>query len=374
MITPELTVIIPTLNEVKNIRTCVNELVCVLMAEVKNFEILIVDDNSTDGTLDVIRDLMAVYPQVHLLVRLKEHGLSRSVVDGFKYAAGKYFVVMDADGQHPIDRIPIMYHKMVDGPWLMRPDIVIGSRYVPGGEIRNWGWGRRLISYGAMGLSRIFFPNLTDPASGFFAVRREVTQSPDIRPTGYKILIEILGKGRYQKVEEIPFSFGLREHGSSKLKVKTILEYVEELTNLFAYSLVHKEAPVHKELARICKFMVVGVSGIVVNMGLLALLYQRWEFNLLVSSVVAIEASVITNFLLNDCWTFGDMKGCLYPDTTGKFIIFNIVSFGGMFINAIFLWGLVNNGVYYLVANLVGILMAFAWNFLVNRNVTWGER
>lgn len=363
----ELTVIIPTLNEAKNIRTCVNELVCVLMADVKNFEILIVDDNSTDGTLDVIRDLMAIYPQVHLLVRLKEHGLSRSVVDGFKYAAGKYFVVMDADGQHPIDKIPIMYSKLLTGD-----DIVIGSRYVSGGEIKNWGLWRRIVSLGAMSLSRIFFPKLTDPASGFFAVKREVTQSPDIRPTGYKILIEILGKGKYEKVSEIPFSFGLREHGSSKLKLKTILEYVEELVNLFAYSLIRKEAPVHKEFVHVAKFMAVGAGGILVNMGLLALLYQYFSMPLFVASVIAVESSVIVNYVLNDKWTFKNTVGIRAPWI--KFLIFNTVSFGGMFINTLVLSVLASRGMYYLLANLIGILVAFLWNFFVNRNITWGEK
>ena len=365
MTQPELTVIIPTLNEAKNIRTCVNELVCVLIGDVKTFEILIVDDNSTDGTLDVVRDLRAIYPQVRMMVRLWDHGLSRSVVDGFKYAAGKYFVVIDADGQHPIDKIPVMYHKL-----LMGNDMVIGSRYMDGGEIKNWGLGRRIVSLGAMALSRIFFPNLTDPASGFFAVKRDVVQSPDIRPTGYKILIEILGKGKYEKVSEIPFSFGLREYGSSKLKFKTVYEYAEELVNLFSYSLTHQNAPAHKELIRIGKFMVVGVSGIFVNMVLLALLYQHFGYSLLISSAVAIEASVITNFILNDNWTFKEIEGVSGPL---KFLMFNIVSFGGMLINTLVLYVLTTWGIYYLFANLAGILLAFGWNFFVNRNFTWGR-
>ena len=117
-------------------------------------------------------------------------------------------------------------------------DIVIGSRYMEGGGIKKWPLKRRIISIGATFLGRLLFPDITDPVSGFFAVRKEVVDKAPLKPRGYKILLEVLGKGTWEKDKEIPFEFIDREIGSSKLKIKTIIEYAQQVADI-TLSLVH---------------------------------------------------------------------------------------------------------------------------------------
>jgi dolichol-phosphate mannosyltransferase len=366
--TSDLAVIIPTLNEAETIEKTILLVDAVLTKENLNGQILVVDDNSRDGTIPIVHTLMMTHPDVSILVRQRDHGLSQSIVDGFS-EAGKnadILIVMDADGQHPVEKIPEFYRKAREGN-----DIVIGSRYTAGGEIKNWSFSRRVISRGATFLARVFFPHITDPVSGFFAVRREVVLNAPLKPKGYKILLEVLGKGYWNTVAEIPFSFGPRASGESKLKQQTILEYLEQLLDLLKFTVTNRKSPAYREVSRAVKFMVVGLTGIVVNVGFLFFLTEGFGMYFMLSSLVGIEASILSNFVLNDIWTFGDIPDTRYS-RGGRILRFHAVSFGGLLINASTLYFLTTLfGIYYLLSNLVGIFLAFAWNFLVNRRYTW---
>jgi len=260
----DLTVIIPTFKEEANIRNIITEVDAVFKQNNLNGEVLVVDDNSPDGTILIVNEIKKKMANVNIIVRLADHGLSQSVAEGFIHASSDILVVIDADLSHPPSLIPIMYSEIMDGN-----DIVIGSRYMEGGGIRKWPIKRRIISLGATFLGRILFPDVSDPVSGFFAVRKCVIVNAPLKPRGYKILLEVLGKGIWEKDKEIPFEFVDREIGSSKLKLKTIIEYIQQVIDIALFSLSHHESAAWMEWRRVFKFAFVGISGILVNMGVL---------------------------------------------------------------------------------------------------------
>ncbi|MCK9578839.1 MAG: polyprenol monophosphomannose synthase [Methanoregula sp.] len=242
----DLTVIIPTFNEEANIRNIAMAVDAVFHENSLNGQILVVDDNSADSTISIVRALMREKRNIEIIVREKDHGLSQSVAEGFSHAASGVFVVIDADFSHPPVMIPKMYAEIQKGN-----DIVIGSRYMSGGGIREWPLKRRVISLGATILGRILFPTITDPVSGFFAIQKNVVLGAPLKPRGYKILLEVLGKGQWQNSVEIPFEFVDREIGASKLKLKTIIEYALQVLDILIFSLLHRHNPAAREWKRV---------------------------------------------------------------------------------------------------------------------------
>ena len=187
----DLSVIIPTFNEEENIAAIIGAVNDVCSKSGIRAEILVVDDNSNDRTIPIVQEITRRCENVRLIVRMNDHGLSQSVVDGFRAARSDILLVIDADFSHPPELIPRFYEAIRGGV-----DIAIGSRYTKGGDIEEWPLKRRIISLGATAFGRILFPEITDPVSGFFAVRREVVDGAPLAPRGYKILMEVLGKGR----------------------------------------------------------------------------------------------------------------------------------------------------------------------------------
>jgi dolichol-phosphate mannosyltransferase len=363
----DLTVIIPTFNEEANIRNIVMAVDAVFHENSLNGQILVVDDNSSDNTIPFVHELKRTRSNVDILVREQDHGLSQSVADGFSHASSDVIIVIDADFSHPPVLIPRMYDEIRKGN-----DIVIGSRYMEGGGIRKWPLKRRVISIGATFLGRFLFPDITDPVSGFFAIRKKVVDKAPLKPRGYKILLEVLGKGTWEKDKEIPFEFVDREAGSSKLKIKTIIEYAQQVTDITFYSFANHGSAAWREWKRVFKFGIVGISGIMVNLGILYLMVEFFAMNKDLASPIAIEFSILNNFIWNDLWTFGSDEDRMVSGRWHRLVAFNIVSVGGAVINyAIFLALTSWLAVYYLAAQLLGILIAFVWNFLVNRRITW---
>ena len=356
-----LTIIIPTYNEELTIGPTIGKISEILDPTHIPYEILIVDDSSRDTTAEIVGHLSGLFP-VRLRIRTIDRGLSQSVVEGFRYAAGDIIVVTDADQSHDLSIIPQMYQEIVNGT-----DIVIGSRYLPEGGIVDWPLSRRVISFGATFLARLLFPELTDPVSGFFAVKKDIAVNAPLKPRGYKILLELLGKSNWQTVKELPYTFTNRKEGESKLKTNTIMDYIFQVINIFQF-------PGHaqEERRKLIRFMCVGLSGIVVNMFLLSVFKDYFGLSLMLSSIIAIETSILTNFSLNDIWTFGDDNTKL--DVVRRLISFNGISIGGMLINITVLTALTSLGMYYIFANLAGILVAFGWNFVVNRHITWKRK
>jgi len=364
---PDLTVIIPTFNEEQNIGAMVEALQKVFRFSGIEGEILVVDDSSSDRTIAIVRELAERYSNLRLIVRESDHGLSQSVAEGFAHAGGAIIQVIDADLSHPPELIPEFFRAVREGA-----DIVVGSRYMEGGAIGEWPLKRRIISLGATALGRILFPDITDPVSGFFALRREVVEDAPLKPRGYKILMEVLGKGRWENAREIPFTFRDRQEGESKLRLRTMIDYLLQVLDICVFSITHRGSPVWQEWRKMLKFSAVGISGIFVNMGLLYILTDIVGIYYLSSALVAIEISIINNFCWNDLWTFRSRRELRFGRRLHRFLSFQMVSIGGLLINMAVLYLLTDvAGIYYLVSNLCGIFAAFIWNYFTNRHITW---
>ena len=351
----KVSMIIPTYNERDNLEELLQRIDSALKG--RDYEVIIVDDDSPDRTWELAQKLSEKYP-VKVIRRTEEKGLSSAVIRGFKEASGDVFVVMDADLQHPPEKIPELLERIENGA-----DVAIGSRYVKGGRVENWYWYRKLISKGAILLGRLALPkirDIKDPVSGFFALRREVVENAQLNPIGFKILMEILIKGNYERVEEVPFTFGLRRAGESKLGGKTILKYIKHV-----YRLMRWEG----ELDRLIKFTLVGLSGVLVNEGFLYAFVRFLGWDKILANIPATELAILNNFTWNDLWTFRDLKR---NPLWKRLLNFHIAALTGAVVQWIIYAGLVLLGVHYLISNLFGIAASFIVRFLVNRHVTWG--
>ncbi len=353
-----LSLVIPTYNEAASIAPLVERINGALSKF--NYEIVFVDDDSGDGTAEIASKLSARYP-IKVIVRKGKRGLATAVVDGLKQADGSVVAVMDADLQHPPEVIPDLLKEAENGA-----DVVIASRYVRGGECQNWSLARAVISRGAIFLAHLLLPltrRVSDPVSGFFLFRKSVVAGAGLRPAGYKILLEILIEGKYRKVTEVPYTFHSRRQGKSKLGSRQQIDYLRHV-----YSLMKRKG----ELLRFVKFCLVGASGVLVNMGLLWLLTEFAGLFYLLSAAISIESSIISNFTLNDYFTFPDRRLKGGRNFLKRLVKFNMVSLVGLGLNMTVLWLLTSVlGVYYLLSNLCGIAAAILWNYVVNFWWTW---
>ena len=226
----EVSLVLPTYNE----RDCLERIhgrVDAALAPYRH-EIIIVDDQSPDGTADTVRRLGATGPY-RLLSRPTKSGLSSAVLDGCRLAQGAVIAVMDADGSHPPERLPALIEPIRSG----QAEFVLGSRRVPGGSDQGLPALRRLVSWGATWLARPL-ARVHDPMSGFFAVRRDVLSRAPLTPTGFKIGLEILVKCRPHPAVEVPFHFGERLAGESKLGPNTIALYGQHVVRLYRWRLL----------------------------------------------------------------------------------------------------------------------------------------
>jgi len=228
----KLALIIPTLREAENIRQVLDHVRSVLDPVGIRYEIIVVDDDSRDGTEEIVSTIASEDPRVRILVRKGQRGLSGAVLYGWQNTDAAILGVMDADLQHPPELLPRLIASILAGH-----DLVIGSRYVAGGSMRNWNPIRKLISATAIWVT---WPiqrrgvRAKDPMSGFFFVRRECVERIPFQSTGFKLLLEILVRGHVHSVEEIPISFGLRQGGQSKASLKVAIDYARLLVRLYA--------------------------------------------------------------------------------------------------------------------------------------------
>lgn len=224
---PELTVVVPTFNERENLPRLAEALFRALDGAGVRGELLVVDDDSPDGTAEAALRLAGRWP-VKVLVRKGRHGLSSAVLEGVAMARAPVVCVMDADLSHPPEAVPLLYFEVASGA-----DIAVGSRLVEGGGVEDWPLGRRLISKGATLLARPLTP-VHDPMSGFFCFRRSMISGARLEPEGYKILLEILARCDIVRAVEVPYVFRDRQFGKSKLTGSVMRQYLGHLLRLYA--------------------------------------------------------------------------------------------------------------------------------------------
>jgi dolichol-phosphate mannosyltransferase len=227
-----LSLVIPTYNERPSIVPLIQRTTALLEKSLTEFEIIVVDDDSPDGTWQAVQELVQQNGRLKVIRRLDEKDLTTAVVTGWKVARGNLLGVMDGDLQHPPEVLPVLLKSILNS----QADIVIASRNVEGGGVSEWRPARKLIALGARLITVLVLPRVVqsvrDPMSGYFLMKRAVIESVALRPIGYKILLEVLARGKYQTITEVPYLFDERKNGKSKLGPKQCLDFLIHIWRL----------------------------------------------------------------------------------------------------------------------------------------------
>jgi dolichol-phosphate mannosyltransferase len=234
---PVLSIIVPTYNERDRLPELVTAIFAAFAAARLHGELIVVDDNSPDGT-GALAEQLAARHAIRVLHRSGKLGLGTAVVDGFNAAAAPVVGVIDADMSHPPMLLTRMFAAMQDA----RADVVVASRYIPGGGTRDWPFTRLLMSRVACLLARRLTP-VRDATSGFFLIRRDVARTVRISAGGFKICLELLVRGRPASVLEVPYVFAGRTVGESKMNLKEALGYLVQLRDLHRFRREHPFTP-----------------------------------------------------------------------------------------------------------------------------------
>jgi dolichol-phosphate mannosyltransferase len=361
----KFSLVIPTFNESQNIRELVAILVELLDRTIpKDYELIVVDDDSPDRTWEVASKLVSTYPQLQVIRRETERGLSTAVIRGWQAARGEILGVIDADLQHPPEILLQLWVEMTKGA-----ELAVASRNVAGGGVSEWSIVRRFLSRGAQILGLVILPEvigrLSDPMSGYFMVRRSSIANQPLSPVGYKILIEVVARGQIRWIAEVGYVFRERLVGASKVTWKQYLEYIQHLVRLRC-----SLWPV----TRFLRFGAVGFSGVFVDLGVFYLLRTTFGIALTRSAIFSSEIAIINNFCWNDIWTFHDFS----QGQTGnrqrfrRFLKFNLICLSGLFINILIINLLFNIfGVNEYLAKLIAIATVTFWNFWLNLKLSW---
>lgn len=370
--------VIPTYNEGKNIRAIVSILSNLLDPILpEDYELIVVDDDSPDRTWEIAQRLMAEYPQLRVMRRTAEKGLSTAVVRGWQAANGEILGVIDGDLQHPPQVLLKLLTAMNDGA-----DLAVASRHIEGGGVSSWSAVRRFLSRGAQLLGLIILPQVvgrvSDPMSGYFMVQRQAIAGATLSPVGYKILIEVLGRGDIKEIAEVGYVFQERREGESKVTWKQYVDYIKHLIGLRVSRgrIGRIRQKINFPIGRFIRFGAVGFSGVFVDMAVLYLLHDPsgLGWGLTRSKAIAAEAAIINNFFWNDAWTFSDMsrqqRG--WRKRIKRLLKFNIVCLMGLVLNILLLNVLYNTlHVHYQIANLLAIAIVTFWNFWINLKLSW---
>ncbi|MEQ8381355.1 MAG: glycosyltransferase [Coleofasciculus sp. A1-SPW-01] len=361
----QFSLIIPTYKEAKNIPQIVEQLSRLLDSQLAgDYELIVVDDNSPDETWKVAMELTADYPQLQVMRRIEERGLSTAVIRGWQVARGEVLGVIDADLQHPPELLLQLWSEIQRGA-----DLAVASRHVEGGGVSDWSIIRRFLSRGAQTIGLILLPGVigrvSDPMSGYFMVRRQCLVGRPLSPLGYKILIEVLGRGKVPWIGEVGYVFQERQAGESKVTWKQYVEYLQHLLRL-RLSL--------GPIGRFIRFGVVGFSGVFVDMGIFYLLREQAGLGLTRSAILSAEVAILNNFLWNDLWTFGDIsrhqRG--WRQRLERFLKFNLVCLAGLILNVLLVNLLFNVfGINEYISKLIAIAAVTVWNFWINLKLSW---
>lgn len=367
---PAVSVILPTYNEAENIQAVITAIQAALR-EVPHHEILVVDDDSPDGTWQIASDLGHHDRRIRCHRRLQERGLASAIFDGLARAQGEVLVVIDADLQHDPEVIPSLVAA------LKRADVAVASRYTSGGGTSSWSAVRCWMSRLATSLGQwALGSRITDPMSGFFALRRRVFRDvrEQLRPRGFKALLEILSKARNAEVTEVPYTFRPRQAGTSKLGAEVVVDYLLSLIELRSRSLIS---------AQFLSYCLVGLSGVFVQLGSLAALqfvFSRFFSGSLSGSsldslalAMAILIAMVSNFALNNAWTFRHNKLSRSALGIGLLRFIAVSSVGAVLNHACSMAIHRGTGIELVWTSLVGIAAATLWNYALNRLLIWRE-
>ena len=355
-----ISVIIPTYNEVENIKVIIPKIFRMFDDEDIKGEILVVDDNSPDGTATVAEKLAEKYP-VRVHIRTHERGLSKAVIKGIELAEGDICVVMDADMSHPVEKVPAMIKPILEN----RCDATVGSRNIVGGGCEAWPASRRILSRGA-GLLAKGLTTLSDPTSGFMAIRRSLVEDVDLDPLGWKIVLETMVKTS-PRIVEVPIIFADRKKGESKLGFKAQLDYSRHLRRLYCYK--------YPGLAQFLKFCVVGISGLMVDTAVLVGLVSLFSFDPRFAAIFAFTAAVSWNYIFNRSWAFEFGRDTKVFSSYVSFVVICIMGLGIRIcvMHLLIEYAKMGENPWYILSSFFGIAAATIFNFLGSKYIAFSR-
>jgi dolichol-phosphate mannosyltransferase len=355
----ELAVIVPTLNEAANVGPLLDRL-AVALGEIA-WEVIFVDDGSIDDTVPILSALALREPRVRLIRRYGRRGLASAVVEGMLSTPAPVLAVIDADLQHDERILPQLYRTIVD----QDADVAVGTRYAAGGSTGDWQAKRLWISRCATRVAdTVLDINVSDPMSGFFAVRREafLASLPRLSNFGYKILLDILASAPEPlSIREVPYRFALRTAGESKL----------DATIAFEYGLLLLDKTVGRWIPiRLLMFICVGALGLIVNLAMLGFLAATTNLRFVAAQSIAVVGAMTFNFLLNNVFTYRDRRRRglgLLRGLLGFYLACGLggaanVSIGGLALDC---------GASWWIAGSLGAGVGCLWNYVASSILAW---
>jgi dolichol-phosphate mannosyltransferase len=354
----QLAVIIPTFNEAKNVEPLLARLSLALAG--LSWEAVFVDDNSPDGTADLVRAIGLTDRNVRIVQRIGRRGLSTAVVEGMLATSAPILAVIDGDMQHDERALPQLFAAIESGA----ADLAIGTRYADGGGVGDWNASRHKISQWATRLGQAFLKTeISDPMSGFFALSRATLMAalPKMSGVGFKILLDIASSSPAKlRIAEIPYHFRSREHGESKIGALVGAEYLALLID----KTIGRFVPM-----RLISFLCVGGLGVGVHLAILgASLTLGLAF--LVAQIIAVTVAMTFNFFLNNVFTYHDRRLRGWKMVRGLISFYAVCMVGGAANVGIGNWVNAQDGRWWL-AGMAGVIIGAVWNFAAASFVTW---
>ena len=361
-VAPQLSVIVPTFNECDNVTTLLRRLETALAGTA--WEVIFVDDNSPDGTWNVVRDLARRDGRVRCIRRVGRRGLSGACIEGILASSAPFAAVIDADLQHDETQLPKMLALLRGGEF----DLVIGSRYIEGGSADSFDRQRAGASAFATGLARrVLRVKIADPMSGFFMIRRDRFEqlAPQLSTQGFKILLDIVATaGGHLRIKEIPYSFAARLHGESKLDSIVALDFL----GLVLAKLTHDAVSL-----RFLLFATVGSIGILVHFAGLFVALRAFHLPFTAAQGCGAFSAMTSNFILNNFLTYRDQRLSGLALVRGL-VVFYLVCSVGLAANVGVAFSVYDQEPIWWLAGAAGALMGVVWNYAISGLFVWRRR
>lgn len=350
-----ISIVIPTYKEKENLKELFQRIDSSLESE---YEIVLVDDDSPDGTAEKARELSESFP-VNVFVREEDHGLSQSVIKGFEELKGEKVVVLDADLQHPPEKIPELLKNLESS------DIAIGSRFTEGEAVDHWGLGRKVTNR----VASLFYNvinwrnSLSDPMSGFFAFNKSAVDTDSLDAEGFKILLEVLHQNELNVVE-VPYKFNERNKGSSSLNLSAVVDYLEQIGKFTLEKIGFKRS---KRIIQMMEFMAVGGTGVLVN-SVIFLAAMYYNLHYAIAGGLAFLGALQWNFFWNREITFDKSQRSFRH----QYIYFSFVNLGGFAVYELLLFLLIGQmQLWEPLANILAIFGGFVINYFGSEQIAF---
>jgi dolichol-phosphate mannosyltransferase len=359
---PILSIVVPTFNERDNVSALYGKLEAALKGVA--WEVVFVDDNSPDGTWDVVRALARRDGRVRCIRRIGRRGLSGACIEGILASSAPFAAVMDADLQHDETQLPKMLSLLQSG----EAELVIGSRYIEGGSADSFNRHRAGASALATEVAkRVLSVQVADPMSGFFMIRRDRFEqlAPELSTQGFKILLDVIATARGElRTVEVPFTFGSRLHGESKLDSMVALDFLGLVLAKFTNDVIS---------LRFLLFAMVGGTGLLVHLGTLFVALRVLEFPFPEAQAAGALVAMTTNFILNNFLTYRDQRLKGFAILRGL-LAFYLVCSVGLLANVGVAFSVYDQEPIWWLAGAAGALMGVVWNYAMSGLFVWRKR